>query len=106
MKETKKNWTIGICCSESDGVDTFRVRGTKTQVKKYLVNCVKSDKENDEDKFDMGTLNVKDIDEDKYTSELSAYATYSDYHIDYTARPEDDPYELDAKGNIIEKEEV
>ena len=82
-----QNWIVGICCTESDGVNLYRVNGTKEQVKKYLIDCVREDKQNDEDSWDYGDEDIAEIREERDGS-MSAFATYSDYHIDYTAIPE------------------
>lgn len=98
-----KNWVIGICCSEADGVDVFRVHGTEAQVKKYLANCVQADREVDEDKYESGTESADQVSVDADTGELNAYGTYSDYHIDYTARIEAEPLKLDDEGVVIDQ---
>ena len=79
---------VGIRCTESDGVYLQTVKGTTEQMRKYLAKCVREDKKNDPDQFDYGDTKASDVTRDKYAEieTLNAYATYSDYHIDYTAR--------------------
>lgn len=87
-------WIIGICNSESDGVELRQVIGTADDIKMYLCKQLLSDKENNEEGYDYGTESTDEIsveyvaDEEKSDEtiiRLDAYATYSDYHIDYTA---------------------
>jgi len=92
MANRKSNWIIGIGNSEADGVSLHRVYGSKAAVKRHLVSIVKEDKLNDSEGFDYGTTAVKDVEEESGT--LHAYAVFSDYHIDYTAKPETEPIVL------------
>lgn len=89
-------WIIGICNSESDGVELRQVIGTADDIKTYLCKRLLSDKENNEDGYDYGTESIDEIyvayapDQEKTErtiTRIEAYATYSDYHIDYTACP-------------------
>lgn len=85
----KKVWMIGICCSDADGVRLSKVYGTESQVKRHLLKLVKEDRSNDEEDWDSGTETISEIEVDKTLGTLEAYANYFDYHIDYTAKPED-----------------
>ena len=84
----KKNWIVGICCTDADGVNLYRVYGTKDQVKQYLVDCLLSDKDNDPDMYEYGDETVDEVSEER-DGTLNAFATYSSYHIDYSAKSED-----------------
>ena len=84
-------WIIGICNSESDGVELRQVIGTADDIKTYLCKRLLSDKENNEDGYDYGTESIDEIyvayapDQEKTErtiTRIEAYATYSDYHID------------------------
>ncbi len=86
MEET--NYIIGICCTDADGVKLFKTCGTKEEIKNLLVNCVKKDRQNDEEGWDYGCESTAEVTEEENGC-LNAYATYHDYHIDYTAIPED-----------------
>lgn len=83
----KRVWVIGIANSEADGVRINNFYGTTDEVKKLLIRLVNTDKENDEENFEYGTETTDEIGDE--LNELNAYATYSDYHIDYTAIPWD-----------------
>lgn len=87
----KQNWIIGISGSDADDVITYRVYGTKAQVKKCLVDEVKSDKEECEteeyDRWDFGTESSKEVQE-LPSGKLYAFGCWSDHHNDYTATPE------------------
>lgn len=77
------DWIVTISSSEADGIVLNRFHGTKNEVKSLLMDMINHDKSNDEDSFDYATEDIADIEDDG--KELNAYATYSDYHIDYTA---------------------
>ena len=85
----KQIYIVGMGGSEADGVDIRKVRGTKQQVKKYLVDLVDQDRSNDPDAWEYGSEKIKDI-EEKSDGSLYAYGCYSDYHIDYQAVPDND----------------
>ena len=84
----KKNYIIGIGGTEIDCVVISRVYGTEKQVKEHLLQLVMEDRKEDEDRFDMGTDTIDEI-EVMDSGEMNAYNCFSDYHIDYTACPED-----------------
>ena len=96
--DKKQNWIIGVCCTESDGIYIGRVHGTKGQVKEYLATLAVEDMLNAYDSLEEAvdeygnycTTKASEVDESDDGKELNAYGTYSDYHIDYTARLEDD----------------
>lgn len=96
--DKKQNWIVAVCCSEGDGVCIFRVNGTKDQVKEYLANMASNDLLNEYESVEEAieeygnwcTTKAEDVNESADGKELNAYGTYSDYHIDYTARLEDD----------------
>ena len=86
--EKKRNYIIGIGGSEVDCVVISRVCGTEKQVKEHLMKLVMEDRLQDEDCFDMGTDSIDEI-EIMDSGEMNAYNCFHDYHIDYTACPED-----------------
>lgn len=88
----KELWIIGIANSESERVVIQQVLGTVGEVKNHLVKLIKEDKKNDEENYDFGTDDVDDI--EKYyvdnndlnkIYQLEGFATYHEYHINYTA---------------------
>ena len=83
MKET---YIIGVCCSAYDGVSFFRARGTRDQIKQYMYELIKEDRNEDPDSWDFGTESPDEV--AKSGNGFYAFGSYSDYHIDYTARPE------------------
>lgn len=91
--DKRKNWLIGICFSDGEGIYLNRVSGTKEQVKKYLMEKYNEHKDDDSDKFDFGTEAEDNIEEGEDGS-LYLYASYEDFHIDYNAVPEMEPIEL------------
>ena len=83
--EWKRDWIIGVCNSEGDGVDISRFFGTEDEARRMLIQLLEADLANDEESFEYGTTSAEGI-EKKNPEELNAYATYSSYHIDYTAK--------------------
>lgn len=88
----KELWIIGIANSESERVVIQQVLGTVGEVKNHLVKLIKEDKRNDEENYDFGTDDVDDIEEyyvdNNYLNkiyQLEGFATYHEYHINYTA---------------------
>lgn len=88
----KELWIIGIANSESERVVIQQVLGTVGEVKNHLVKLIKEDKKNDEENYDFGTDNVDDIEEYYVDNndlnkiyQLEGFATYHEYHINYTA---------------------
>ena len=88
----KELWIIGIANSESERVVIQQVLGTVGEVKNHLVKLIKEDKKNDEENYDFGTDDVDDIEEYSVDNndlnkiyQLEGFATYHEYHINYTA---------------------
>jgi len=88
----KELWIIGIANSESERVVIQQVLGTVGEVKNHLVKLIKEDKKNDEENYDFGTDDVNDIEEYYVDNndlnkiyQLEGFATYHEYHINYTA---------------------
>lgn len=88
----KELWIIGIANSESERVVIQQVLGTVGEVKNHLIKLIKEDKKNDEDNYDFGTDDVDDIEEYYVDNndlnkiyQLEWFATYHEYHINYTA---------------------
>ncbi len=84
----KKVWIVAVCNTSCDGVVISRVEGTLTEMKKYLIRILKEDKALDRFMWDYGDTSVKAVQVSDDKTELNAFATYHDYHIDYTARLE------------------
>ena len=83
-REETVDWVIAESCSEASGIKISRFSGSKSEVKNFLVNLVKIDKKNDEENFYNGTETPEDVED--ISDSLNAYATYENYHIDYTAK--------------------
>lgn len=88
----KELWIIGIANSESERVVIQQVLGTLNEVKNHLVNLIKEDRKNDEENYDFGSDDVDDIeeyyvdnDDSNKIYQLEGFATYLEYHINYTA---------------------
>lgn len=80
----KTDWIIAVANSDCDGVTIRRFFGTEDDVKNLLICLVKEDKENDDNSYDNGTESAAEVESDRI-GRFDAYATYSDYHIDYSA---------------------
>ncbi len=78
------DWIIAIASSAANGVVINRFFGSEDEVKALLIELVTEDKANDLEAFDYGAEDVFDIEDTGI--ELNAYAVYSSYHIDYTAK--------------------
>ena len=104
-------WIIGVCSSDGDDVTTWKVRGTKSQVREYLFDLVEADKYEDyerEDRdegYEYGTESLEEV-EDRSDPDnpnyhkLYAYNNYADHHIDYTATTVSTPIQL-PEGDIL-----
>ncbi len=90
--DNKKIWIIGMSGSEWDDVVTYRVCGTKNEVKKHLAKLVRDAKKENPNSFDYGDTTMKSVQE--RGNKLYAGATYSSFHEDYTATPEEKPVKL------------
>ena len=93
-------WTIGICNSDGEGVQFYRVEGNEDAVKKYLFDLLENDRKNFEDwgdDWDCGTESVEDVSTVTLHKEFYAYAVYQDFHIDYSAILEEEPIILLAE---------
>lgn len=106
MAEERRNWIVSSCCSGSDGVYTHRVYGTEEEVRRHLISCLQRDISIDRDKYDYGAEKPEEIEKEAVAGKvkLNAYATFSDYHIDYTAVPEDQLEPIDLS-NVEELED-
>lgn len=87
----KCEWIVAIANTEGDGVTLRKVTGTADDIATYLLGIISEDKENDAEGFVSGSKNESDIDRSvdfgsNEVIELNGYNTFSDYHIDYTAR--------------------
>ena len=82
------DWIIGICNTGADGVVILRFRGSINEMKEKLLSFIKEDRENDNECWDYGCEEIDDIwaVDNGLGYELYGYASYLDYHIDYTAK--------------------
>lgn len=78
----EKLWIIAIANTEGDGTDLARFKGTEKQVIDKLAELMQKDQDDDLDFADEPELN-------EY-GDIYGCNVFSDYHIDYTARPLDD----------------
>lgn len=83
-----KEWIIGICSSENDGIDLHRFKGSVEEVKRKLVDLVEKDMHEDKENWEFGSLDLNLITDQSNgcEHEFYAYGCYSNYHVDYTAR--------------------
>lgn len=82
---TKRTWLVGVGNTEADGVVISRVYGTDYQVKRHLMKLIRKNRENDPENWDNGTERIRELDVSGDGGRIEGYATYYDYHIDYTA---------------------
>lgn len=101
-KNKRQDWIIGIACAENDGVCMRLCKNmTMAEVKKILAQLVRQDKNNDAQRFEYGSIAIKDIEEtyvrindEHHLYSLEASACFTNYHIDYTAVPLASMHEL------------
>lgn len=98
-KEKVYTWSVACCNTSGDGVNIWRVKGTRAQVKKHLLAQVKDFKNECEDDYEYGdeTLNAIESHWENSATCVNAFATCCDYHVDWTATVEDEPIDLSAK---------
>ena len=83
-KTNKIDWIIAECCSEADGAELRRFFGSEAEVRMLLLQLVRESRENDPDSYDNGTESEEEV--GSYCSGwLNAYASFSSYHVDFTA---------------------
>ena len=88
MKDvTKRTYILGIANTDSNGVHMEKFIGTEQEVKKHLASIIREDKNADKSSWDMGSK-LKDLTVDP-NGAIQGYNIYHDYHIDYTAIPEE-----------------
>lgn len=85
---TKKDWIVAVCSSGASGISIRKFHGSEDNAKKILVELVKESRNMDREHFDFGATKVADIVKDE-PGVLSAYANFTDYHIEYIAMEND-----------------
>ena len=80
----RTEWIISESNTNVDGIIMHRFLGTENEVKKILLHLVKESEENDPYEYDHGTEDTEEV-ESEYQGHLYAYASFSSYHIDFTA---------------------
>lgn len=83
------DWIIATCSSEATGVSICRFRGSIEETKEKLVSLILGDKNMaDEDSWCCGSETIDEIDavDNGVGFELCGYATYNNFHIEYTAK--------------------
>ena len=82
----KRDYIVGVSGVDYDGVDISRIYGTEKQVKKYLLNWIKEEREGREDEFEDGTESVDEI-EVLDSGKINAYNCFNDGYTYYSAYP-------------------
>lgn len=80
----KTEWIISESNTNVDGIIMHRILGTEDEVKKILLHLVKESEDNDPYEYEQGTEDTEEV-ESEYQGHLYAYASFSSYHIDFTA---------------------
>lgn len=93
-KDKVQVYNIGVCNSDADGVDTYRVEGTFDDVVK-LVNAMVLSFINDAWKTEQsGYSGIESLEIDEKKLTVAARPYFSDFHIDVDAVPEEPPIKL------------
>lgn len=80
----RTEWIISESNTDVDGIIMHRFLGRENEVKKILLHLVKESEENDPYEYENGTEDTEEV-EYEYQGHLYAYASFSSYHIDFTA---------------------
>ena len=80
----RTEWIISESNTEVNGIIMHRFLGTEDEVKKILLHLVKESEDNDPYEYEQGTEDTEEV-ESEYQGHLYAYASFSSYHIDFTA---------------------
>jgi hypothetical protein len=60
----KRDWIIGICNTNCDGVELYRFHGDNLEVRRKLLDLVKQNKEDDEhNDYEYGCESMDDIEQ-------------------------------------------
>lgn len=87
-KERKFRWVVGICASDGDEVNIYRVDGTVHQMREHLFKGVCAHHYDGDWQFGTESpeeVVIKERDENWIPEKMCAYACNSDYHVDFTA---------------------
>ena len=82
-------YVIAACSSESNTIyiEKFASYLPPVDVKKRIIKLIKEDKKNDKDNWDGGSTRLDSL-EVQEDGTIIGYGNYSEYHINYVARPE------------------
>ena len=96
----KINWVIGVCCTDGDGVEIYRVYGTKKQVMEYIRDMMRKERKEDSWKYDY-CIKVAENKCSWTQGYIYGCNVFHDYHTDYSAYPETDPIVLGDEKEIV-----
>lgn len=81
-------WIVAVSNSAGDGVDIYQKFCDEDTIKKFLIRLAKKDAGEDKEDFECGTESIDDI--NICGDRFDAYNSFSDYHIEYSAKRLDD----------------
>lgn len=87
-------YNIGVCNSDADGVDTYRVEGTFDDVVKLVNDMVLSYIHDACDTEESGYSGIESLEIDEENLTVAARPFFNDFHIDVDAVPETPPIKL------------
>ena len=87
-------YNIGVCNSDADGVDTYRVEGTFDDVVKLVNDMVLSYIKQEWQTEESGYSGIESLEIDEENLTVAARPYFNDFHIDVDAVPETPPIKL------------
>ena len=94
-------YNIGVCNSDADGVDTYRVEGTFDDVVKLVNDMVLSYIHEAWKTEESGYSGIESLEIDEENLTVAARPYFSDFHIDVDAVPETPPIKLPMDKEIF-----
>lgn len=93
-KDKVQVYNIGVCNSDADGVNTYRVEGTFDDVVKLVNDMVLSYIKEEWQTEESGYSGIESLEIDEENLTVAARPYFNDFHIDVDAVPETPPIKL------------
>ena len=86
---------IIIAYNSEGAINVNKMFGTREEIQEQVLKMITEDRIEDEEKWDMGTENVYELDYDGAMNGFSGYNTFYGYSINYVACPYNDIPEVE-----------